>query len=521
MLPPVPKVPAADASYNSTTLSAGKTQPVVRSTVSTTPVGDESGGSLFAKATIASLASEYQLSRSTFILSETLGKLMNLPRKDGEAIETYVARLTEALRALRPAQRAALEQQVSKALQGLTLSMLAEILKNPAGPDAARLALLIEMSRYKGLDLAAKAVVTSYQQNNRIDQPASQPQPPRMPDAARPSQSEQSGNGPVTSQPAASSPVSSPANRLVAQVLNQFTQLAAPMKEAIVARMAAMPDLPLVAEAQEADGLEQQPQSGKAAAASEAAIRSDRQQTPADGVKAAAAHLRPDDIAKTETRPTPSHTQAHEAATRQRVEIRNALNALQNQIALPIKETESLLFAALTGKTLIASAGNEQPLPAPPSTVLEPAVEQSGEKPKATTLAAQQPTTEPETPAQHPHAQVAARTAAELDGKAAFLEQAAAQPLVASLLAKEGTTLPFVSYPLAKDEPESETPHRGHGPFSEGEAEDEPPDQGAGDDLEERAAANDEMQAAPEDDDSDGMRDETAEAYYLRMGGIV
>lgn len=517
MLPPVPKVPAADASYNSTTLSAGKPQPVARSTVSTTPVGDEVGGGLFAKATIASLASEYQLSRSTFILSETLGKLMNLPRKDGEAIETYVARLTEALRALPPAQRAALEQQVSKALQGLTLSLLAEILKNPAGPDAARLALLIEMSRYKGLDLAAKAVVTSYQQNNRIDQPASQPQPPRMPDAARPSQSEQPGNGPVTSQPA----VSSPANRLVAQVLNQFTQLAAPMKEAIVARMAAAPDLPFVIEAQEADGLEQQPQSGKAAAAAEVAIRSDRQQTPADGVKAAAAHLRPDDIAKTETRQTPSQTQAHEAATRQRVEIRNALNALPNQIAVPIKETESLLFAALTGKTLIASAGNEQPLPTPPSTVLESAVEQSGEKPKATTLAAQQPTTEPETPAQHPHAQVAARAAAELDGKAAFLEQAASQPLVASLLVKEGTPLPFVSYPLAKDEPESETPHRGHGPFSEGEAEDEPPDQGAGDDLEERAAANDEMQAAPEDDDSDGMRDETAEAYYLRMGGIV
>lgn len=56
--------------------------------------------------------------------------------------------------------------------------MLAEILKQPTGPDAARLALLIELSRYKGMDLAAKAVVSSYQQNNSANPtPAQRPQP--------------------------------------------------------------------------------------------------------------------------------------------------------------------------------------------------------------------------------------------------------------------------------------------------------------------------------------------------------
>lgn len=104
----------------------------------------------FSRAAVASLAGEFQLARSTAVLAETLGKLMNLPRRDGEAVETYVGRLTEALRALPPAQRLALEQQIGKALQGLSLSMLAEILKQPTGPDAARLALLIELSRYRG-----------------------------------------------------------------------------------------------------------------------------------------------------------------------------------------------------------------------------------------------------------------------------------------------------------------------------------------------------------------------------------
>lgn len=55
--------------------------------------------------------------------------------------------------------------------------MLAEILKQPTGPEAARLALLIELSRYKGMDLAAKAVVSSYQQNNPASSAPTQPRP--------------------------------------------------------------------------------------------------------------------------------------------------------------------------------------------------------------------------------------------------------------------------------------------------------------------------------------------------------
>lgn len=166
MLPPVPKIAATDAAYGTTVPLMPRGQ--VKETTPPQPSNPvpENSGSLFARAAIASLTSEFQLSRSTAVLAEALGKLMNLPRRDGEAIQTYVTRLTEALRTLPAPQRLALEQQVGKALQGLTLSMLAEILKQPTGPDAARLALLIELSRYKGADLAAKAVVSSYQQNN-------------------------------------------------------------------------------------------------------------------------------------------------------------------------------------------------------------------------------------------------------------------------------------------------------------------------------------------------------------------
>ncbi|MBN8931887.1 MAG: hypothetical protein J0G97_08390, partial [Rhizobium pusense] len=160
MLPPVSKVSAADATYGASLAPAQRAQP--KGVVQPQPSAalPEQSASLFSRAAVASLAGEFHLARSTAVLAETLGKLMNLPRRDGEAVETYVGRLTEALRALPPAQRLALEQQIGKALQGLSLSMLAEILKQPTGPDAARLALLIELSRYRGADLAARAVVS-------------------------------------------------------------------------------------------------------------------------------------------------------------------------------------------------------------------------------------------------------------------------------------------------------------------------------------------------------------------------
>lgn len=118
MLPPVPKIPAADAAYGAaaTPTPRGQLKEVVQPQPSN-PAPDN-GGDVFARAAIATLTSEFQLSRSTAVLAETLGKLMNLPRRDGEAIQNYVVRLTDALRAPPAPQRLALEQQVAKVLQG-------------------------------------------------------------------------------------------------------------------------------------------------------------------------------------------------------------------------------------------------------------------------------------------------------------------------------------------------------------------------------------------------------------------
>ena len=103
----------------------------------------------------------------------------------------------------------------------------------------------------------------------------------------------------------------------------------------------------------------------------------------------------------------------------------------------------------------------------------------------------------------------------------AMLEQSASQSLIAAALAKEGTPLPLIAYPPAEDDHESESPHRGRGPFSEEEAEGDPEGENSGsqDEAEERVAANDETgePGAPQE----GASDDSAENYYLRMSGML
>ncbi len=237
MLPPVPKIPAADAAYGAAASQTQRGEPKEAVQPQASNLAPDNGSSLFAKAAVTSLASEYQLSRSTAVLAEALGKLMNLPRRDGEAIQTYVMRLTDALRALPAPQRLALEQQVSKVLQGLSLSMLAEILKHPTGPDAARLALLIELSRYKGTDLAAKAVVSSYQQNNSANPVTAQPVQARQQNGQ--SQSAEGRPNPATTTTTTAQPATAATpGRLLPLLIGPLAQSAAAIKAMVAAQAA-------------------------------------------------------------------------------------------------------------------------------------------------------------------------------------------------------------------------------------------------------------------------------------------
>lgn len=127
---------------------------------------------------ILSLSAQLQLAQGFSIFAETIGRLIKVPRREGEALADYAQRLSEAVKAMNPAEKAALERTLNQLVKGVSLRLLTEILNNPAGPEAARVAIQLETAQLLERDLVAKAVVSSYRQNAGAEQGQSAlPQP--------------------------------------------------------------------------------------------------------------------------------------------------------------------------------------------------------------------------------------------------------------------------------------------------------------------------------------------------------
>lgn len=545
MLPPVRAISGSDVSFQ----NQAAPQPQPQSATATRPPDQidtrSNTANIFAKANIRALSSEMHLTQNTVSLTETLGKLLNMPRMDGEAAPAYSKRLVLALAALPAPQRAVLEQQLGKALQGLTLAMLVEVLKNPAGPDAARLSVLLEMSRFKGLDMATKAVVSSYKQNVGAEPPIAAAPRPATPGPAQLTPAPLTANSANAAAPAATTLPAQGTLQAASQLHTAPQTGQTPTNPTIAQQIApaALADdaeqkatlttsipAPQVAE-DYAEGTMQP----KAAVASQMARVADAAPAltanPQKPTASAAAPPQPQQVAggkQPSTEPhatmrhdTPVNTRDYSTLSARAEARLNAMIAQEQFQGATAKDIENLLLAALTGK-LPKRADIGQPS-LPPAFVAEEAAEFET-KPQATSAQNAQSSAQAENedaaPVHRPEALVASRAAA--DTKGMMLEQPALHTALAAALLKEGIALPFVDYPIAKDEPESDAQHRGRWPSSGDEAEPEPEGepQGQGEDQEERAAANDEGDAMTDELLEDEPHD-SAEAYYLRMGGLA
>jgi hypothetical protein len=144
-------------------------QPVVRPQLSA--ANDVAGGGMSTDRLLSggrleamSLSGQLQLAQGASVFAETIGQLIKMPRGENESLAAYAARITEAVKALSPGEKLALQRLLNQVVNGLTLRLLAEVLKNPSGPGAARLALHMEMTQLSDHDLPAEAAVTSYRQ---------------------------------------------------------------------------------------------------------------------------------------------------------------------------------------------------------------------------------------------------------------------------------------------------------------------------------------------------------------------
>lgn len=195
MLPPVRAALSSTADYHNQT-QAAVTPARVTSSLTTAQSQSGSNATLSgARLDAASLSAQLKLAQGSSILAETIGKLLKTPRRENETLIDYTARLFEAVQALKPQEVANVERLLNQIVKGISLRLMAEILKEPSGPAAARLAAHIETANIAQRDLAAKTVVSFYRQNASADTPPAG-NGPRLQQGASPAAEQTGQTGP-------------------------------------------------------------------------------------------------------------------------------------------------------------------------------------------------------------------------------------------------------------------------------------------------------------------------------------
>ncbi|WP_284774115.1 hypothetical protein [Agrobacterium sp. lyk4-40-TYG-31] len=531
MLPPVSPVSATDASFNTAT-PRQDVAPAQTTVTTTVPAEPPDAPNLASSTGIRAVSGELQLSKNVSVLAETLGKLLNIARMDGEAAEAYVNRLVENIKTLGPDQKANLEKALGSILRGISLDILASALKSSAGPEAARLAVLFELTRSGQAAPQNKPSVPTYLQDilPRNPEAAQSPNvnPARLP-ATLPTGVEKAlAQMPkpemlIAAEVKAGTPMAKPSSNLGQ---GADFDIASPAKPAMVAVSSnpvgkAAVNAPLVPVDAQVTTI---PQPSEATSKPTSVANGQTAQTaaPQPGKILAPIIAQQLDVPLQETAEPPQGTPlpATPLGGKLSAVIANAF------LAASPKEMEKLLLAAVLGKLPERAEVTTTQMPA--GAWVEPELEHAS---KSQVLHTINPQTKAEQAAedslltsQRPEMIAAQRTAVAHDMKAAILEQPTLHAAVAAMMAKEAAALPYVAYPSAKDEHESDSPPRGSWPSSQGDAEDadsggEQPDHESS--QEERTAANDEpidhsVSEGANDDGSVG----NAESYYLRMSGF-
>jgi hypothetical protein len=141
-----------------------------QSVVAPAPVGpvesSDLNSSIAGRLNILLIAARERMADALFDVIDAAGRAISLGRGDDETNLAYASRLAGAIQRLPEAAVAEAERELAGQGHNLPLRAIAEALRNPAGPAAARIVAYLEMVRYKDRDLAARAVVRSYRQND-------------------------------------------------------------------------------------------------------------------------------------------------------------------------------------------------------------------------------------------------------------------------------------------------------------------------------------------------------------------
>lgn len=497
--------------------------------------------------TARTVSGEVQLHQNGTVLTEVLGSLVGLERTQGEDADAYVNRLTLALRSLPAEQKAALEQQLGKLLKGMSVAILLDVLKNPTGPNAARLAIILELTRVGRSEDGTKVALPPYLQDLLPESPVLTLRPATMVAGTAPSLSRPQAEALDAGRADLPALPQSETHREEAPLPAMKTITTAPQSPT---KLIATP--PLAFQGAEAGPI---PRSDADTSASPSAVTSSRTSripvhsglnpnSPQSAAAPGRAGLPLSFVPNPDMPDTTTDDFTNEDALATLLKADAAAIATQFRGATP-QDMENLLLAVLLGK--VPKQG--EPLPAtaaapgamPAGEAAGPEEQQKLPAPSAHQAQVSHPDAlgdDKPAPTVNPEPNAAAKTASGTDGKPLLLEHATLQSAVASLVTKTATPLPFVNYPIEEQQPDEETPPRGRWPSSDGGSEGETGDEAASGETgsndqgpdhpeepsaqEERIAANDETidQSVSNGAHEDG-RVGDAESYYLRMGNFT
>ncbi len=171
---------------NASLSSQGQTAAIVagglgRSVVAPTPVNAVEAADLNAaiagRLNILLIAARQRMIEALLDIINATGRTIALQRGEGESDQAFAARVADAIRRMPDAEIDAVERQLSDDGHSLPLRMIAAALKDPTGPEAARVVAYLETVSYKDRDLAARAVVRSYRQNDAAPLPRAEQRP--------------------------------------------------------------------------------------------------------------------------------------------------------------------------------------------------------------------------------------------------------------------------------------------------------------------------------------------------------
>lgn len=166
MLSPIGAVSVVGVPTEKPVVATAETASVQTAATPVAVLSSTVNASVEGKLNMLLVAARERMFESLLAAIEAASVALDLPRDPDESNAAFAQRLADTIRSLPPLQLASVQQRLNaQASVPVPLPLIADVLDNPDGPEAVRLAMSLEAASTPEPDAIIKAVVNSYGQN--------------------------------------------------------------------------------------------------------------------------------------------------------------------------------------------------------------------------------------------------------------------------------------------------------------------------------------------------------------------